>query len=92
MSFTPNGGPNDTRLRRGLIGLVEAGKPPQKPIEVLTATYEGSNHIVKKQTGAACVNGIDKWWIETSCGLKLVVPAGAKDKHVPSCIVCIAEG
>lgn len=91
MSMTPSG-PHDSRLRRGLIGLVEAGKPPTKPLEVFNAEYDGANHIVKKQTGAVCVNGIDKWWVETSCGLKLVVPMGAKGTPVISCIMCFAEG
>lgn len=82
----------DTRARRGLVGLRERGKAPTKPREVFAATHDGSSHIVKKQTGSACVNGIDKWWVETACDVKLVVTEAAPKPLFPTCLLCLMEG
>lgn len=80
--------PQDTRLRRGLIGLAESGRPPVRPREVKAVTYQGLGHQVKRQTGRACVNGIDKWWVETCCGQRLVVTTGVTIPAFSTCIIC----
>ncbi len=82
----------DTRARRGLAGLQEHGKAPTRPREVLAVEQDGVCHIVKKQTGATCVNGLDKWWIETACLVKLVVTAASPRPGAPSCLMCLMEG
>lgn len=84
--------PNDTRFRRALPGLLPVGNAPTTPLEVMTVTYDGLNHVVKKQTGAACVNGIDKWWVEMTCGKKLVVAMGAVQPRETTCLVCMMGG
>jgi hypothetical protein len=89
--MTPNSS-NDSRFRRGLPGLLESGKPPTTPLEVLTLTYDGLQHIVKKQTGAVCVNGMDKWWVETSCRKQLVVTTASVKPSFPTCMECMMEG
>lgn len=55
-------------------------------------THDGSTHIVKKQTGAACVNGIDKFWVETACYVKLVVTQAADTPVYSTCLLCLMEG
>lgn len=82
----------DSRLRRGLVGLQEVGKPPTKPLEVLAVRYEEVDHAVRKQTGATCVNGIDKWWVETACGRRMVVTAAARIPAFLTCLECLMEG
>lgn len=80
---------NDSRGRRGLIGLQEVGKPPTTPTEVLLVHHEDLDHEVSKQLRSACVNGIDTWWVETTCGRRVVVTASAVAPQAASCLECL---
>lgn len=77
------------RHRRGLVGLPDTARPPTTPIEVLTFRYEGITHRAAKQTRAACVGGIDNWWLTTHCGHRLVVTSFAEMKGEVDCMACI---
>lgn len=78
-----------TRHHRGLVGLTDMPKPPTTPIEVLTFRYKGITHLAAKQTKAACVGGVDNWWLATHCGLKLVVTSFAGKAGDVDCMACI---
>ena len=75
--------------RRGLVGLEPRGKPPITPMERTLIVLEDTTHAAAKQLRAACVNGIDHWWLETVCGERVVVTAFApKGEHV-TCMMCL---
>lgn len=76
--------------RRGLVGLDEVGKPPTTPIDVLLAQRDGVAHAVAKRIKAQCVNGIDTWWLETTCGMRVVATAMAPKPERTTCIECVA--
>jgi hypothetical protein len=75
--------------RRGLIGLTDRPKPGQTPIEVISVTRDGTSHAVLKQKRAVCANGIDTWWLETTCGLRLVVTVSADRGKPVTCLTCV---
>lgn len=75
--------------RRGLVGLETRGKPPVTPIERTFVVKDHTTHVAAKQTRAECVNGIDHWWLETSCGEKAVVTAFSPKGDNVTCMICL---
>lgn len=69
-------------------------KPSSTPIEVTMFKREGITHLAYKQSHAACVGGIDNWWLESYCGQRVVVTSFAPKLDATSlvdCMVCIAQ-
>ena len=77
------------RHRRGLVGLNETAKPPTAPVEIVTFRYEGITHLAARQTRAACVGGIDNWWLTSHCGHKVVVTSFAGRAGEVDCMACV---
>lgn len=76
--------------RRGLVGLPRAANPPTTPIERLTFLYDGVTHQACKQQMAGCVNGIDNWWLESTCGIRVVTTMLAVSSPLVDCMSCLA--
>lgn len=75
--------------RRGLIGLSEIAKRSSTPIERLTFKRDQVTHQAAKQRGAGCVGGIDNWWLESYCGLKVVTTSMASASGHVDCMTCL---
>lgn len=75
--------------RRGLIGLDPIGKMPSTPIERLAFLRDGITHQAAKQRGAGCVGGIDNWWLESCCGVRVVTTSLARPTGSVDCMACL---
>lgn len=75
--------------RRGLVGLQPIGRRPSTPIERLAFVRDGITHQAAKQRGAGCVNGIDNWWLESCCGIRVVTTSMARPTGLVDCMTCL---
>jgi hypothetical protein len=75
--------------RRGLIGLPEGARRPSTPIERLTFRRDGITHRAAKQRGAGCIGGIDNWWLESCCGIQVVMTSMASPTGLVDCMTCL---
>lgn len=78
------------KSRRGLIGLPEIARPPSTPTERLAFARDGVTHQAARQHGAGCVNGIDNWWLESCCGMRVVTTSMASSAGLIDCMTCLA--
>jgi hypothetical protein len=77
------------KSRRGLMGLPEIAKRPSTPIERLAFVRDGITHQAAKQRGAGCVGGIDNWWLESCCGIRVVTTSMARPAGLVDCMACL---
>lgn len=59
------------------------------PIERLAFVRDGITHQAAKQRGAGCVNGIDNWWLESCCGVRVVMTSMAMPTGFVDCMACL---
>jgi hypothetical protein len=77
--------------RSRIPGVKVKAKASTTPLEILSVSYDGASHHVEKQTRAVCVSGMNNWWVETACYLKVVATQLSEKNQPVTCKECLAR-